>query len=93
MTAVNATGLRAMEGFADAVDASGRMLLVCGAPPQPARLMARVNFIGTLTRRISFRMSNLYSLAHRTPACDSLTAKSGQLFALIGHEEPGRAHG
>jgi SulP family sulfate permease len=44
MTAVNATGLRAMEGFADAVDASGRMLLVCGAPPQPARLMARGEF-------------------------------------------------
>src|SRR5262245_8815013 len=44
MTAVDATGLRAMQEFADAVHASGRVLLLCGAPPQPARLMARAEF-------------------------------------------------
>jgi sulfate permease, SulP family len=44
MTALDATGLRAMQDFADAVHATGRVLLLCGAPPQPARLMARAEF-------------------------------------------------
>jgi sulfate permease, SulP family len=44
MTALDATGLRAMQDFADAIHASGRLLLLCGAPPQPARLMARAEF-------------------------------------------------
>ena len=37
MTAIDATGLRAIQDFADALHASGRTLLLCGAPPQPAR--------------------------------------------------------
>jgi len=44
MTAIDATGLKAIEDFADAVHASGRALLLCGAPSQPARLMQRVEF-------------------------------------------------
>jgi SulP family sulfate permease len=44
MTAIDATGLRAIQDFADALHASGRTLLLCGAPSQPARLMAAAEF-------------------------------------------------
>jgi SulP family sulfate permease len=44
MTALDATGLRAIQDFADAVRASDRTLLLCGAPPQPAALMDRAEF-------------------------------------------------
>ena len=44
MTAIDATGLRAIQDFADAVHQSGRSLLLCGALPQPARLMSQADF-------------------------------------------------
>jgi SulP family sulfate permease len=44
MTALDATGLRAIQDFADVVQASGRSLVLCGAPPQPAKLMAQAEF-------------------------------------------------
>jgi sulfate permease, SulP family len=44
MTAVDATGLRAIQEFADALRASGRTLLLCGAPSQPSKLMEGADF-------------------------------------------------
>ena len=44
MTAIDATGLRAIQDFADALHATGRTLLLCGAPPQPSRLMSQAEF-------------------------------------------------
>jgi sulfate permease, SulP family len=44
MTAIDATGLQAMEQFADAIHASGRGLILCGAPERPAQLMRRLDF-------------------------------------------------
>jgi sulfate permease, SulP family len=44
MTAIDATGLQALEQFADCVHASGRGLILCGAPAQPAHLMHRADF-------------------------------------------------
>jgi sulfate permease, SulP family len=44
MTAVDATGLRAIQDFADKLKDSGRTLLLCGALPQPANLMAQAEF-------------------------------------------------
>jgi SulP family sulfate permease len=44
MTAVDATGLKAVQDFADKLKESGRTLLLCGAPPQPANLMAEAEF-------------------------------------------------
>jgi len=44
MTAIDATGLRAIQDFADAIHRSGRALLLCGASSQPSRLMARAEF-------------------------------------------------
>ena len=44
MTALDATGMQALEEFADAVRATGRGLILCGALPQPAKLMKRADF-------------------------------------------------
>jgi SulP family sulfate permease len=44
MTALDATGLRAIEELAQAMRQSGRHLLLCGARHQPAELIARADF-------------------------------------------------
>jgi len=44
MTAIDATGLRALEELADSMHRSGRCLILCGARHQPARLIARADF-------------------------------------------------
>ena len=44
MTALDATGLRAIEELAVAMQQSGRCLILCGARHQPARLIARADF-------------------------------------------------
>lgn len=44
MTAIDATGLQALEALADAVHASGRGLILCGAREQPSRLMRQTEF-------------------------------------------------
>jgi SulP family sulfate permease len=50
MTAIDATGLHAVEHLADALHETGRFLLLCGMRDQPARMMERAEFhdhIGT----------------------------------------------
>jgi sulfate permease, SulP family len=44
MTAIDATGLQALESLADAVHGSGRGFILCGAREQPARLMDQAEF-------------------------------------------------
>ena len=44
MTAIDATGLRAFEDLADRIHRSGRELILCGAPKQPAALMRQAEF-------------------------------------------------
>jgi sulfate permease, SulP family len=44
MTAIDATGLQALEKLADIVHSSGRGLILCGAREQPARLMSQAEF-------------------------------------------------
>jgi SulP family sulfate permease len=44
MTAIDGTGLHALEHFADVLHASGRTLLLCGMRNQPARMMQRADF-------------------------------------------------
>jgi SulP family sulfate permease len=44
MTAIDATGLLALEAFADNLHAQGRVLVLCGARPQPAQLMKQAEF-------------------------------------------------
>lgn len=50
MTALDATGLLALEDFAAALRAAGRHLIVCGARAQPAQLMRRSGFEGHVGR-------------------------------------------
>jgi SulP family sulfate permease len=44
MTAIDATGLKALEQMADRLSASSRTLLLCGAREQPASLMRQAEF-------------------------------------------------
>jgi SulP family sulfate permease len=44
MTAIDATGLQALEKLADEVHSSGRGVILCGAREQPARLMKQAEF-------------------------------------------------
>ena len=44
MTAIDATGLQAIENLAEKLHGSGRTLLLCGAREQPARLMHQAGF-------------------------------------------------
>jgi SulP family sulfate permease len=44
MTALDATGLRAIQDLADRLHASGRTLLLCGALPQPVQMFERAEF-------------------------------------------------
>jgi SulP family sulfate permease len=45
MTAIDATGLHALELFSDRLRKTGRTLLVCGAREQPARMLQQAEFI------------------------------------------------
>jgi sulfate permease, SulP family len=45
MTAIDATGIHAIEKFADRLRDSGRTMLLCGAMQQPSKLLKRSNFI------------------------------------------------
>ena len=44
MTAIDSTGLQALEKVADTIHSSGRGLILCGAREQPARLMKQAEF-------------------------------------------------
>jgi SulP family sulfate permease len=39
MTAIDSTGILALEDFAEQVHSSGRIVILCGAPEQPAQMM------------------------------------------------------
>jgi SulP family sulfate permease len=45
MTAIDATGLHALEGLSDRMRRSGRKLLLCGARDQPSQLLAQTEFV------------------------------------------------
>ena len=44
MTAIDATGIAALEALADTVHTSGRGLILCGAREQPSQLMRQAEF-------------------------------------------------
>ena len=50
MTAIDATGIHAIETFARRLRNSGRTLLLCGAMPQPSRLLSGTRFLDHLGR-------------------------------------------
>jgi SulP family sulfate permease len=50
MTALDATGLHALEVFAERLRKSGRTLLLCGARDQPAQLLEQAEFVEHIGR-------------------------------------------
>jgi SulP family sulfate permease len=44
MTAIDASGLLTLEEVADKLHTAGRTLILCGAQPQPAKLMQQAQF-------------------------------------------------
>jgi sulfate permease, SulP family len=51
MTALDATGLHALEALAKRLRQSGRTLLLCGARDQPARLLEQAEFVEHIGRQ------------------------------------------
>jgi SulP family sulfate permease len=45
MTALDATGIHALEGFSERLHKAGKALLMCGARDQPSQLLARSDFL------------------------------------------------
>ena len=45
MTALDATGLHALEQFSDRLHKAGKTLLLCGARDQPSRLISQSDFL------------------------------------------------
>jgi SulP family sulfate permease len=76
MTAIDATGLGAIENLADQLHESGRSLLLCGAREQPAQLMQQAEFerhVGAENICPSIaealeRAANVYHQRHATPS-------------------------
>jgi SulP family sulfate permease len=50
MTALDATGIHALEGFSERLHKAGKTLLLCGARDQPSRLIARSDFLEHIGR-------------------------------------------
>jgi SulP family sulfate permease len=50
MTAIDATGIHAIEGFAARLRHSGRMLVLCGAMQQPSKLLRQSRFLDHVGR-------------------------------------------
>lgn len=81
MTAIDATGLGAIESLADQLQASGRSLLLCGAREQPAQLMHQAEFerhVGAenICPSIEDALQRAADL-HRTRLCDAADKPAG----------------
>jgi SulP family sulfate permease len=50
MTAIDATGIHAIETFAKRLHASGRALILCGAMEQPSKLLSGQRFVERIGR-------------------------------------------
>jgi SulP family sulfate permease len=78
MTAIDGTGLRAIQDFADSVHASGRTLLLCGALSQPAALMNQAEF----HRHIG--AENIL------PHVEAALMRAGEIWSAKGGPQPSR---
>src|SRR5216684_2062896 len=91
MTAIDATGLGAIENLADQLHESGRSLLLCGAREQPAQLMQQADFerhVGAENICPSIaealdRAAEVYQRLHAAPSAESRKADQ-QKEDLVG---------
>jgi len=75
MTAIDATGLSAIRELSDAIHASGRSMILCGARPQPAELMRQAEFerhVGA--ENICVSVTDALDRAAEVHAADGLSA-------------------
>ncbi len=80
MTAIDSTGLQALENFADRVHESGRQLILCGAREQPAMRMRESEFhkhVGAAN--VCQSVSEALDRAKILHSDDSAHARSGHL--------------
>jgi sulfate permease, SulP family len=75
MTAIDATGLHALEWLADHLRRSGRVLLLCGARHQPARFLQQAAFIEHIGEKnilphVQAALSRAEEIAYETFARD-----------------------
>ncbi len=75
MTVIDATGLLAFQDLAEALQASGRTLLFCGAREQPRKLMDQAGF-ATVVGRENICDNVLEGLARAKVVYEALPAKS-----------------
>ncbi len=69
MTAIDATGVHALEVLSDRLKASGRTLLLCGACHQPARVMNRPEFVEHIgAKNIVLHVEDALKRAHEIQA-------------------------
>jgi SulP family sulfate permease len=80
MTAIDATGLHALERLADQVHATGRGLILCGAREQPQRLMQQSEF------------EQHVGAENICPNVTEALARAQALYAEIGDKAPAAEH-
>jgi sulfate permease, SulP family len=80
MTALDATGLHALEIFAKRLRQSGRTLLLCGARDQPASLLQKTDFIEQIGRE------------NVLPHVEAALARAREINAAFGGVGPEMAH-
>ncbi len=73
MTAMDATGLHALETLADRLKRSGRHLLLCGAHDQPARMLRQARFVEhigaeNIAPSVQHALRRAKEIHERTPA-------------------------
>jgi sulfate permease, SulP family len=80
MTAIDATGLYAIEQFYDELHASGRILLLCGIRGQPKRLV----YTSQLPRLMGARsiLPNIRSALHRAETLHEQFGEFGEIAAV-----------
>jgi len=79
MTALDGTGLRAIQDFSDTLRSTGRTLLLCGALPQPSRLMNEAEF----HRHVG--AENIL------PHVDGALKRAAEIWATTGPWQPSQA--
>ncbi len=72
MTAIDATGIHSIEGFAKRLRASGRVLILCGAMEQPSKLLLGARFVENVGRENI--MPNIQAALDRAKEIDAESA-------------------
>ncbi|HKV95493.1 MAG TPA: SulP family inorganic anion transporter [Candidatus Angelobacter sp.] len=89
MTAIDATGMHALEHLADRIHSSGRGLILCGAREQPAQLMHQAEFEQHVGREnICLNITEALARAEALYAEISATPSSGSVVSLQTAGEP-----